>query len=133
MNAKDKPPIALIYDRLTTPVHTLINERLGDCERYVEERGMESRGVWFDHGDQAHSADDRPKLDALLMIMRAHSRQRAVVCVVCNWDRLGDEATREQLQRRVREAGGWVETADGESDRDMDLSLEAPAGTGHGR
>ncbi|MFD8075787.1 hypothetical protein ACFV3E_24420 [Streptomyces sp. NPDC059718] len=110
-------PIALIYDRLTLPGTTLLTERLRECERYASEFEWDFRGLWIEHGPQALTADDRPQLGALLHIMRAHSASRPVVCLVYDWDRLGSAESRPVLQRRVRMAGGWVETAQGESDR----------------
>ncbi|MFJ9917636.1 hypothetical protein [Actinacidiphila glaucinigra] len=118
-------PIALIYDRLTRPGPSLLTERLRECERYAAEAGWEYKGIWIEHGPHAHSATDRPQLDALVHLVRVFSSARPVICLVSSWDRLGDEASRAQLQLRVREAGGWCATVGGASDRDEGVAGRA--------
>ncbi|SNT19411.1 recombinase family protein [Actinacidiphila glaucinigra] len=118
-------PIALIYDRLTRPGPSLLIERLSDCEQYAAEADWEHKGIWIEHGPHAHSATDRPQLDALVHLVRAFSHARPVICLVSSWARLGDEASRAQLQLRVREAGGWCATVGGASDRDKGVAGHA--------
>lgn len=118
-------PIALIYDRFTRPGPSLLIERLSDCERYAAEADWEYKGIWIEHGPHAHSAADRPQLDALVHLVRVFSSARPVICLVSSWDRLGDEASRAQLRLRVREAGGWCATVGGDSDRDEGVTGDA--------
>lgn len=117
----EPPPLAFIYDRKTSDTAAsegILRLRLQACRDWAQTQGWEEAGEWVDHGDDALSVDQRPRLDALLVVMRAHAVQRPVVCLINDWARLANiPGWQDALRRRVSDAGGWCETAVGEHDR----------------
>lgn len=113
--------LAFIYDRKTSDIAAsegILRLRLEACREWAQTQGWEEAGEWIDYGDDALSVDQRPQLDSLLFVMRAHAVQRPVVCLVHDWTRLANiPGWQIALRRRVSKAGGWCETAVGDSDR----------------
>ncbi|MET9880989.1 recombinase family protein [Actinacidiphila glaucinigra] len=119
-----------IYDRVTVPIASLLIDRLIACNAYAERHGWERKGEWIERNREALTSDRRPQLEALIAMLRVQAGRRPVVLLVGEWDRLStDPQARNKWQRQVREAGGWCETADGDSDRSrlLDVSAARPS------
>lgn len=109
-------PLAFIYDRNATRSHAILDLRLEGCRTYARRHGWQVADAWIDRGDEALGSG-RPRLTALLEIMRTQARIRPVLCLVHTWDRLAhDGELRIALQQRVAQAGGYVATTFDESD-----------------
>ena len=113
----EQPPLAFLYDRHATLTRTILDLRLDACHRYALARGWERAGAWIDTGDQALSDHDRPRYDDLrAALRRAADTGRAAVCLVHDWDRLTRDRIRlSGMRDLLHRAGGWTETADGET------------------
>ncbi|UTH97638.1 recombinase family protein [Streptomyces rimosus] len=116
-------PLALIYDRNATRSHAILNMRLEGCRTYARRHDWQIADEWVDRGDDALSPE-RPRLTALLEIMRTQAPRRPVICLVHTWDRLArDGDLRLALQQRVAKAGGYVATTFDESDERSHAAL----------
>lgn len=110
--------LAFIYDRPTgsTPgtARALIAARVAACRLWAEERGYDLAGEWVEED----ASEERPRFQAMVSMLRVHAERRPVLCLVNNWDRLHVEPRLQQAYaRRVQRAGGWTETAAGETTR----------------
>lgn len=115
-------PLAFVYDRCASrsprPKRELEMRTMG-CHAYADGMGwvLAGGGPWLDSGPDALT-HHRPRLAAMLDLMREEAARREVVCLLHNWDRLATDHThRLVLQQRIIEAGGWSATTFGESDR----------------
>jgi hypothetical protein len=111
-------PLAFIYDRPTgstaTTARALIAVRVAACRLWAEDHSYELAGEWVEED----ANERRPRFQAMLSVLRVHAERRPVLCLVNDWDRLHSEPARQQAYaRRVQAAGGWTETAVGESTR----------------
>jgi hypothetical protein len=122
MGTEHKPgqrPLAFIYDRPTggstpTAARALMAVRIAACRVWADERGYQLAGSWVEDDD----SDNRPRFEALLAMLRVHARQRPVLCLINGWPQLHPQARQQNAYaRRVEQAGGWTETALGESTR----------------
>ncbi|MDQ0942371.1 recombinase family protein [Streptomyces sp. V1I1] len=105
---------AFIYDRHATASTVILDIRLDRCRAYAESRGWEIAGIWLDLGDHALS-HYRPQFEALCVAM--DGTPGPVACLIDDWDRLTrDTARGAAMRRRVEQAGGHCETAEGEND-----------------
>lgn len=112
-----QPPLAFIYDRHVTTGEAMLNLRLQDCHAYATKREWEPAGEWLDRGVDALTSDHRPLFDDLCWALeRAVAEGRRAVCLVQDWDRLSrDEQAKSAFARRIVLAGGWIETAHGDT------------------
>ncbi len=111
---------AYIYDRHSTPSQGILLLRLEACREHAALQGWTVAGEWIDRGDHALAdAQTRPEFGDMLRAMtQAAADGQTVVCIVNDWDRLSlTPGASGILRRRVGHAGGWTETAVGESDR----------------
>ncbi|MEV5592258.1 recombinase family protein [Streptomyces sp. NPDC052496] len=116
-------PLVFIYDRNATRSSPYLDMRLTGCRNYADRRGWQIADQWIDRGDDALGTD-RPRLAALLEIMRTQAPRRQVICLVHTWDRLArDSELRSTLQQRVAQAGGYCATTFDESDERAHAAL----------
>jgi hypothetical protein len=115
----DMPPLAFIYDRCTGDHRGLLTHRLAVCRAYAAERRWDAAGEWIDQGDLALTGAQRPEMTVLLRALGDAARtHRPALCLIYDWGRLAHEpAWNSSMRRRITEAGGWTETANGENDR----------------
>ncbi|GAA2938099.1 recombinase family protein [Streptomyces enissocaesilis] len=110
-------PLAFIYDRHATATKTILGIRIEDCRTYATLKGWEVAGVWIDEGYDALGDDHRPEFDGMCRAMEQFARSRRVICLAQGWDRFSrDETNSASLRRRIAAAGGYCETASGETD-----------------
>ncbi len=107
-----EPPLAYLYDRLTTPAAGLPALRLRACRDYADRAGFEVGGEWCDEGPAALLDARRPQLAALMLATAAARRRgRTVVVVIHSLSRLsGDPQARVVLSRRITSLGATIET-----------------------
>jgi hypothetical protein len=118
MNAKKLPLITFLYDRHAAPTKVALEARINLARAYAAEQGWPIAGYWLDVGDDALGDTDRPALRMLCNTMRSNG-QRPMVCLIADWDRLArDPDARTRLRLRIRDAGGWTATVDGQDDRE---------------
>jgi hypothetical protein len=127
-------PLVFLYDRHATPTRVILLMRLELCRMHCEEQGWELAGEWIDEGDEALIDERRPQFDQLAARMNwvRHGTKRPLICLIHDWDRLSyNRASRARFVRRIDLAGGWIETADGETNKPKDRRrglLTAPSG-----
>lgn len=126
MGTEHKPgqrPLAFIYDRPTggstpTAARALMAVRIAACRVWADERGYQLAGSWVEEDD----TDNRPRFEAMLSMLRRQAEHRDVLCLINGWDRLHPVVRQWNVfARRVEQAGGWTETAAGESTRGQAL------------
>jgi hypothetical protein len=104
--------VAFIYDR-RMPARPGLRDRLQTCGSYAFERGWEICGWHVDHEPEALTGNDRPALDAGLLVMQRSAPGRRRVLLVASLDCLADESgARAALTNRIRAAGGEVLAVD---------------------
>ncbi|MDT3397366.1 recombinase family protein [Streptomyces sp. B1866] len=109
-------PLVFIYDRCATQYQEELVERIARCQEYAREHRWEIAGSWTDFADDALSAR-RPQWYSMADQMARFAAGRPVVCLVPDWHRIShDAATRQDLCRAVRMAGGHCETLAGQTD-----------------
>ncbi|HZX40012.1 MAG TPA: recombinase family protein [Streptomyces sp.] len=111
---------AFIYDRHATTSTVILDIRLDRCRSYAESCGWEVAGIWLDLGDNA-LGQHRPQFSSLCVAMDAATGP--IVCLVDDWDRLARDASQSAvMRRRIGQADGHCETAEGESDAPADVA-----------
>jgi DNA invertase Pin-like site-specific DNA recombinase len=111
------PPLAFIYDRHATKTTVMLDERITKAKTYALNHGMQIGGWFVDTGDDALSDTNRPALGALCNTMASHTGDK--VCLIHDWNRLSrDPEARTALRLRIKAAGGWTVTVDGQDDRE---------------
>ncbi|MCM2390211.1 recombinase family protein [Streptomyces albipurpureus] len=109
---------AFIYDRHATLNTVALDDRLKRCREYAQEHGYRVAGMWLDLGDHA-LGHHRPEFQNLCRAMAGTSGR--VICLVHDWDRLSRDASQSAVMRRcIEHAGGYSETADGETDEPLE-------------
>lgn len=116
---RDLPVLALIYDRHATPDRAALDARLAACREYAAGRKWETADEpWIDEGLHALSDERRPAFDRLMIrLAEVAVTGRAVVVLVHDRERLSRAGSKQDhMRHRVALAGGWTETAGGETD-----------------